>query len=211
VRGAANAVRVSAAVALAYGFDRGFSAVPQSGLAVLPSLSIDAPLSANWSLHAGAGDSTLGTPGVAIARASLGEAGLSFTDRRRLHVDFLAYAEGDSVPRAVTRAFAANLSWEIAPRLSLRAWSLRDSDVQDALLPEYPGGPLVTTGIDRPFRRDLVWLTWDGPTRFDLLVRAGALEGDVRVPLGGRYTFTAGSARRLIGGKRSFEFGITAR
>jgi hypothetical protein len=44
--------------------------------------------------------------------------------------------------------------------------------------------------------------------RFDLLVRAGALEGNVRVPLGGRYVLTAGSARRLIGRKRVFEIGI---
>ncbi len=206
-RGAANGTRVSATAALAYGLDRGY-AVSQSALAVLPSLSIDAPLSAYWSLHAGAGDSTLGTPGAAIAHASLGEAGLSFTDRRRVHLDFLAYAEGSATPRAVTRAFAADLGWEIAPRLSLRAWSLRDSDVQEALQAEYPNGPLAAIGIARPFRRDLLWLTWDGPTRFDLLVRAGALEGNVRIPLGGRWVLTAGSARRLISGKRSFEIGV---
>jgi hypothetical protein len=211
VRGAPNATRVAATVALAYGLDRGSGAVPQSALAVLPSLSINTPLSANWSLHLGAGDSTLGTPGIAIAHAALGEAGLSFNDRHRVHVDFLAYVEGDAAPRAVTRGFAANLGWEIAPRLSLRAWSLRDSDVQEVLVAEYPGGPVETIGIERPFRRDLLWLTWDGPARFDLLVRAGALEGDVRVPLGRRYVFTAGSARRLIGGKRSLDIGITAR
>jgi hypothetical protein len=209
-RGGGSAARVSATVALAYGLDRGHGAVPQSALAVLPSLSIDAPLSANWSLHAGAGDSTLGTPGIAIAHGSLGEAGLSFTDRRRVHLDFLAYAEGDAAPRAVTRGFAANLGWEIAPRVSLRAWSLRDSDVEEALVAEYPGHPVMPTAIERPFRRDLLWLTWDGPMRFDVLVRAGALEGNVRVPLGGRYVLTVGSARRLITGKRIFEMGIAA-
>jgi hypothetical protein len=207
-RGGGSTPRVSASVALAYGLDRGFGAVPQSALAVLPSLSIDAPLSANWSLHAGAGDSTLGTPGIAIAHASLGEAGLSFTDRRRVHLDFLAYVEGDAAPRAVTRGFAANLGWEIAPRLSLRAWSLRDSDVQEVFVAEYPGAPVMTTSIERPFRRDLLWVTWDGPTRFDLLVRAGEIEGNVRVPLGGRYVLTVGSARGLITRKRIFEIGI---
>jgi hypothetical protein len=48
----------------------------------------------------------------------------------------------------------------------------------------------------RRFDRDVVWLTWDAPTRFDLLVRGGTLEGNVRVPLGRRYALTAGSHLR---------------
>jgi hypothetical protein len=210
-RGAQSGTRVAATVALAFGLDRGYGAVPQTALAVLPSLSIDTPLSAQWSLHAGTGGSTLGTPGVAIAHSSLGEAGLTFSDHRRVRLDLLAYTEGTGAPVAVTRGFAANLGWEVAPRLSLRAWSLSDGDEQYTVAPAYPGAPVLATPLSRTFRRELVWLTWDAVARFDVLVRAGALEGNVRVPLGARYTLTLSSARRLIGGTRELSIGLSAR
>jgi hypothetical protein len=211
-RGGDGATRFTAALALTYGSDSGYTPAPQHALALLPSLSADAPLDRRWSLHAGLGDSTLGTPGAAIARASLGEVGLAFNDRRRLHFDFLVYAEGDQTPAAMTRGFAGDIGWEVAPRLSLRAWSLRDSDVQQTYRSEYPGGPPTDiVSVARPFRRDLVWLTWDAPVRVDLLLRAGALEGNLRVPLGGRYTLTLGSARRLVTGKRELTVGLVGR
>jgi hypothetical protein len=188
-----NVVRATAALALAYGDEHSYDLGTRSGLAVLPSLSLDAPLGPAWGLHAGAGASSLGTPGYAIARGSLGEAAITYADHHRVRGELVAYAEGDTAPTAVNRGFAASLGWEIAPRLSLRAWALRDGDALDATTPIYPGGPLRTIAIARPFNRDVVWLTWDAPARFDVLVRAGALEGSMRVPLGGRYALSIGS------------------
>jgi hypothetical protein len=205
-----NVVRATTALALTYGDEHSYETGTQRGYALLPSLAIDAPLGANWSAHAGAGASSLGTPGYAIARSSLGEIGVAYADRRRISAELIAYTEGTTAPIAVNRGFAAELGWEIAPRVSLRAWTLRDGDALDALTPAYPGGPLQTIVVRRRFYRDVVWLTWDAPARFDLLVRAGLLEGSVRVPLGRRYALTAGSFVRSDA-TRTLSFGLISR
>jgi hypothetical protein len=205
-----NVVRLSGAVALAYGDESSYDiGTAQHTFAVLPSLSLDAPLGAQWSFHAGAGASSLGTPGYAIARGSLGEAGLAYADHRRFRADLLAYSEGDAAPSAVNRGLAASFGWEIAPRLSLRAWSVRDAD-EIVGVAAYPGGPTIPVDFRERFDRDVVWLTWDAPARFDVLLRAGFLEANARLPLSRRYALTIGSfvqpnARRLT------TFGLVAR
>jgi len=204
-----NVARVTAAVAFAYGDEDPYGAGSHDAFAVLPSLALDAPLGANWSLHLGGGASTLGTPGFGIARASLGEAGIAYADRRRLRAELVAYTEGDNGPTAVNRGFAASLGWEVAPRVSLRAWSLRDGDRFDSAIPLYPGGPTQTTSIGRRFDRDVVWLTWDAPARFDVLLRGGALEGSARIPLGARYALSLGSFVRRDA-TRALSFGLVA-
>ncbi|MEA2785398.1 MAG: hypothetical protein QOF71_1502 [Candidatus Eremiobacteraeota bacterium] len=203
-----NVARVTAAVALA----QGDSYEPESRtvVAILPSLALDTPLGANWTLHLGGGASSLGTPGFGIARSSLGEASIAYTDRRRLRAEFVAYTEGDSGPAAVNRGFAASLGWEIAPRLSLRAWSLRDGDRFYTAIPLYAGGPTRTISNADRFDRDVVWLTWDAAARFDLVLRERTLEGSVRVPLGARYAFSLGSYRRRDA-TRAVSFGLVAR
>ena len=203
-----NAVRVTAAVALDYGADLPYEAPATNAFAVLPSLSANAALSDDWTLHAGFGDSTLGTPGYALARNSLGELGLAYDDRHRLRAEVLAYAQGDAAPVGLNRGFGVSLGWEIAPRLSLRAWSLRDVEAFDvAEPPPYGYGPLATVAESARFDRDLVWLTWDAPARVDLLLREGALEGNLRVPLDARYALTLGSYRRP-NGTRTFSAGV---
>ncbi|HEX3551202.1 MAG TPA: carboxypeptidase-like regulatory domain-containing protein [Candidatus Elarobacter sp.] len=205
-----NVLRATAAVALAYGDEHSYDdGTTASALAVLPSLSLDAPLAAAWSVHAGARSATLGTPGYAIARSSLGEVGFAFADHRRVRAEIEAFAEGDTAPTAVNRGFAVALGWEVAPRVSLRAWSLRDADLLDASASPYPGGPAQSVRVTRAFDRDVVWLTWDAPVRLDVLVRYGALEGNVRVPLGARYALTLGSYVRS--GAHRFELGLAGR
>ncbi|HWT04913.1 MAG TPA: hypothetical protein VN224_04080, partial [Xanthomonadales bacterium] len=208
-----NVARVTAAVALAHGDDHPYGADAHTAFAVLPSLALDTPLAANWSLHLGGGASTLGTPGFGIARASVGEAGIAYADRRRLRAELVAYTEGDHGPTAVNRGFAASLGWEIAPRLSLRAWSLRDGDrAETTALAPIPAPPVYppplyppptapsiaaqTITVTNRFDRDVLWLTWDAPTRVDLLLRNSALEASLRIPLGTRYALSLGSYRR---------------
>jgi hypothetical protein len=203
-------VRATGALALAYGDDEYAVDGTHRGVALLPSFAVDAPLGGGWSMHAGAGASTLGTPGYAIARSSLGEVAFAYTDRRRLRAELVAFSEGANAPTALNRGVAAALGWEIAPRLSLRAWTLRDADALTAQTPAYPGGPLQTITVARRFDRDIVWLTWDAPARFDLLLRNGALEGNLRVPLGARYGLTAGSFVRPQGA-RTLSLGVFAR
>ena len=193
-----SVVRVSAAVALAYGDQRGYNGVSNgAALAVLPTLALDAPLSGSVTVHAGFGESTLGTPGSALALARLGELALAYTDRRRLRAEVVAYAEGDGAPSAFTRGLAASLGYELAPHVSLRAWALRDGDTTEAMsAPPYPGGPTTPIAIGKNFQRDVVWLTWDAAARFDLLVRNGGIEGNVRIPVNARTSLTLGTSRR---------------
>jgi hypothetical protein len=206
-----NVVRATAALAFAFGDEHAYEAGNSaSGYGLLPSLSLDAPLGGGWSVHAGAGASTLGTPGYGLARASLGEAALAYTDHHRLRAEAIAYSEGALAPTGVNRGFGASLGWELAPRLSLRAWALRDADAVFSAVPAYPGGPLQTSRFDERFNRDFVWLTWDAPARFDLLLREGALEGSVRIPLGRRYALSAGTFVRRDA-TRALSLGLVAR
>ncbi len=195
-----NVARVTAAVALAYGDEDRYDPAPRrerTALAVLPSLSLDAPLSANWTLHVGGVVSSLGTPGFGIARTSLGEASFAYTDRRRLRGELVAYTEAAGGQRAVNRGFAAALGWEVVPRLSLRAWSLRDVDrVEQLGAAPYLGGPAPAVSVVDRFDRDVVWLTWDAPVRVDVLLRGSAREANVRIPLGARFALSLAAYRR---------------
>ena len=224
-----NVARVTAAVALAHGDEREYGADAHSANAVLPSLALDTPLAPNWSLHLGAGASTLGTPGFAIARAGLAEAALAYADGRRLRAEVVAYTEADHSPTAVNRGVGAALGWEIAPRLSLRAWSLRDGDRVETPAPSViatpvyppplypplypPVGPAPgtqTVSVASRFDRDVLWLTWDAPTRVDVLLRNSALEASVRIPLGARYALSVASYRRRDA-TGALSFGLVAR
>jgi hypothetical protein len=201
-------VKTTFALALAYGEDRE-NEYGSSGLALLPSLSVVAPVDADWSLHAGLGDATIGTPGTPIARSSLGEAGLTYADHQRLRADLVAYADGDSDPRDVVRGYAASLGWEFAPLLSLRGWAASNGQLASELVPVYYGGPLENQTVASDVRRQLLWLTWDAPVRVDLLVRNGALEGGVRIPVTRRYALAVGSSRR--GATRVLSLGLVGR
>ncbi len=118
--------RIALAVALDYGDERYEGGAPRSALAVLPTVSVDAPLAPDWTVHAGFAESTLGTPGTALARAALAEAGIDYADKHRLRAEVLAYAESDDDPHELARGIAASVGWEVAPRLSLRTWTLND-------------------------------------------------------------------------------------
>ena len=205
-----SVVRVTTAVAFAYGADLAYQQTSGTGFAILPSLNANAPLGGNWSLHAGFGESTLGTPSIVLARGTLGEAALSYADGRRLRADVIAYAEGDRGPNALNRGIGVALGWEIAPRVSLRAWSLSDIDAVGVSAPAAPGAAYGTVVATQRFDRNLVWLTWDAATRIDLLIRGGALEGNLRIPLAGPYAITVGSYLRP-NGTRTLSAGIVRR
>jgi hypothetical protein len=202
-----NVVRVTTALAFAYGADIAYEQASGSGFAILPSLNANAPLGGNWSFHAGFGESTLGTPSLVLARGTLGEAALSYADRHRLRADVIAYAEGDRGPDALNRGIGVALGWEIAPRVSVRAWSLSDIDAVDVSAPAAPGAAFGTVVATERFDRNIVWVTWDAATRIDLLIRGGALEGNLRIPLSGPFSITIGSYLRP-NGTRTLSAGI---
>ena len=54
--------------------------------------------------------------------------------------------------------------------------------------PHAPAAQSIT--VTNRFDRDVLWLTWDAPTRLDVLLRNSALEASVRIPLGARYALS---------------------
>jgi hypothetical protein len=68
----------------------------------------------------------------------------------------------------------------------------------------YP--PAAATSHRAP---SLIWLTYEKWVRVDVLDRGGAIEGDVRIPLGKLYAFTLGTTR--YDGRRITTFGVTLR
>jgi hypothetical protein len=133
---------------------------------------------------------------------------LDYHDGHRLQGQVQAYAEHDAAPYGGTRGIGASLGWEFAPRLSLRSWILGAGDVSQFTQQLVPSGPYAFRELDRTFHRGLVWLTWDGYTRVDLLVRNGGLEGALRLPLGKDINLVAGSSRSP-NGIRVFSLGLT--
>ena len=101
-------------------------------------------------------------------------------------------------------------AWQIAPQLSLRAWLLRAN--QSSLSTEYSPityGLLPSPLLASALTRQLIWLSYDKYVRFDALIRGGALEGDVRIPVSPIYAFAIGTAE--YNGRRVTTFGLTLR
>jgi hypothetical protein len=101
-------------------------------------------------------------------------------------------------------------AWQMTPQFSLRTWVLRGNGASIATIEAQPPyNPDLTTSTAAALTRQLVWLTYDKGVRFDALVRGGALEGDVRIPLSAGYAFSLGTA--VYNGSRVTTFGLTTR
>jgi hypothetical protein len=67
-----------------------------------------------------------------------------------------------------------------------------------------------TVSVASRFVRNVLWLTWDAPTRVDVLLRNSTIEANVRIPLGARYALSLGSYRRRDA-TGALSFGLVAR
>lgn len=92
-------------------------------------------------------------------------------------------------------------TWQIAPALALRAWTLATSTSSDV---PYPRVLLASQNT----HRQVVWFTAGEALRIDLIARGGPLEGDIRVPFGA-YAATVGSSMQA--GVRVTTLGIGVR
>jgi hypothetical protein len=188
----------------------------------LPSLSANASLGGGFALRAGVSsalreplpyelyDETQGDYG--LARSALQEGSLDYDDGRRFRF-------GASLFRENVTGFAAHalgglglsLAWQIAPRLSLRAWTLHDD-----LAPYTPALALSAYPPGASIARATAWLSYEAPggLRFDAIDRGSSggstretdLDADVVVPLRAGFAFTAGSERER--GKRRAYVGL---
>ena len=135
-------------------------------------------------------------------RSMLVEVGATYTDNARLRVGATAYNEriaGASGRRL--SGIGIDGTWQIAPALALRAWTLANSARIDTTYARPANAPTGT-------HRRVVWLTAGGALRVDLLARGGPFEGDVRVPFGA-YAATLGSSMQA--GVRVTTLGIGTR
>jgi len=193
----------------------------QSGseLVLLPSLEVHAT-SGLFGLSAGISNS-LRAPTLleaeaastnALERGNLLDATLSFDDRARLRVEataFQEYLQGSSTQRTV--GLGGSLVWQICPRLSVRFWTLNDSQ-QLFNEPAYDLPPLL------PLGRQVLWMTYQAPAgiRFDAILQRNvtngselSLDGDVVVPLTSHANLVAGTSRP--NGKRAYSAGLRVR
>ena len=200
-----------------------YDAVTQSGseLVLLPSLEVHAT-SGMFGLSAGISNS-LRAPTLleveaansdALERGNLLDATLSFDDRARLRVEatiFQEYLQGSSAQRTV--GLGGSLVWQIAPRLSLRYWTLNDSQ-------QLFGGPnaYLPPATPVPLGRQVLWMTYQAPAgiRFDAILQRNvtnvsewSLDGAVVVPLTSRLNFVAGTSRP--NGMRAYSAGLRLR
>lgn len=182
---------------------------PVSAHLATPSILVRLFPDSKWSAGVGAGGSfTLpdlwqqyasndGDGGLTYDRNSLYSATLTYTDDARLRVS----VEGASQHVAgftnglVTSAGLA-LAWQVAPTISLRAWTMH---VDDTAVPAPPNAPYYPPGA--PATVNAFWLTYDnGALRADAVYRRDVLngepfehvDGDVSGPITGRLRWYAG-------------------
>ncbi|MEO6991293.1 MAG: TonB-dependent receptor plug domain-containing protein [Candidatus Baltobacteraceae bacterium] len=183
-----------------------------SGLFLLPALVVQTGLSRGFGLRVSASQSlripTLyewyagpKTSSVPAESGTLLDGALTYDDARRFRVEALLFRENlaDVAPRG-TNGVGLSVAWQIAPLLSLRAWTLNDSGEQDrSLAATLYGSPSLSRGV--------AWLSYENPSalRFDALVHrdrngsgapAADLDGSATVPLNRSVAATFGTLRR---------------
>ncbi len=186
---------------------------------VLPSLTANAGLGADVSLRAGI-SSALRAPlpyqlpqyasdAYVLERSTVEEAGLAFDDLRRFQAGATAFAERSTgLTQQHLGGVGFSAAWQIAPRLSLRAWTLHDAlDADAQSLTDQPGD--VGTSLSRA----VAWLSYEAPggLRVDLLARGARdasgresdIDADFVAPLRPGLALTAGSERER-GRRRSY-------
>jgi hypothetical protein len=214
--------RLSATLAVDRGDDASIASVANGsrGTALIGSLADDLSLGSRWSAHTGAvsnqriptfAELSAAAPlTVATNRTVLFEESVTYTDLRRMRLTALAYtqrATGSATQHV--NGIGLDGAWQIAPELSLRTWALRGNS--SSISSAEPGPPYDShelPDVASAPTRGLLWLSYEKGIRFDALVRGGALEGDVRIPLGA-YAFSIGTA--IEAGKRVTTFGLSLR
>lgn len=197
---------------------------PMSATLLTPSLSGSYAFDSHWSYALSAGEA-FRLPSLLEAYAN-GKAGpdlsldqygslvqtLSYTDSQRFRASFFAMSERVSnLDEGTVHSEGMQAEWQIAPALSLRAWTMH---VNDDTQPEYP---IVRFGhTPQPATVGSVWLTYDmaGGMRIDAIYRRdlidyapdGHFDTAVSGPVNGALRWFASSER--LHRSRSFAAGL---
>jgi len=179
-----------------------------SGAALTASVREDVWLGDHFRFHGGA-LSALRAPtllesesGFVGDRSQLVEVGATYSDNARIRLGTTAFSERISASHGRhLSGIGIDGTWQIAPALALRAWTLKNSAVTDTTYAGRANAPIGT-------HRSVVWFTAGEALRVDVLARGGPLEGDIRVPFGA-YAATVGSSMQA--GVRVTTLGIGTR
>ncbi len=196
---------------------------------LLPSLAARVALGSDAYLRAGYSQSAQlpvlpqtdvsgAIPGAALdfERGELLESALGYDAGGRVNAEAIAYREyRRGIDEGGIEGTGISVAWQAAPRLTIRAWTLRDAPSatfapQSTSVSPYAGTDLIG--------KQLAWLTYaNGPDglRFDAIAHrdvtaAGAslyLDGDVLVPLISHLAVTAGTVQH---GRRAYYLGLRA-
>jgi hypothetical protein len=214
--------RVFASLAAA---QEGESALNQASTngGLLPILAVSTRIGPSFALHADSVDALLATPlylldtvpnGTGVARSHLIDAGLTFDDGNRIHIDAMVFRQTvTGSAYGVTGGSGISAIWQIAPALTLRSWTLISSTSADNTNSVYNPTLGVTNSVYATgagsLNRSVTWLTAGSVLRVDAIWRGGYLEGDISVPAGPHARFVAGTRRE--GPNRVLTAGISWR
>ena len=191
-------------------------ALPMHAQAIAPSLFASYDLSPQWNLAVYAGGS-FRLPTLLEAYALHPVAGPLAIDRYAQFAPTLTYTEGRRLKFSVTtmnesvtnldagtvRSAGGAVTWQIAPDVSLRAWTLYLNDATqpyEALLRFGKSYQSATPGS--------AWLTWDNPEgiRVDAIYRADLLDGQINRHLDGSISAPfAGGLRWFVGTEQRYD------
>jgi hypothetical protein len=189
----------------------------------LPSLSVGVPLGGGFNLTAAASRSLriptlleLSVDNQSLAAqpleyGSLTQAGFGYDEGHRVRADATVFHEIlDGFSDRSTTGLGFSVNWQVAPLLSLRAWTLHDA--AQAVTPQLPLTPYSPLAISRA----VGWASYDnqGAFRVDLIVRRDLadkspetdVDGDLVVRLFKGLNGTVGTSR--FNGRRTVYFGL---
>ena len=183
--------------------------VPSSAHLATPSILVRLFPDAKWSANLSASESftlpTLwqqyapdyGYGGLIYDRNALYAGTLSYTENARLRVSVEAASQHVAgFTNGTVTSSGVSLAWQLAPAVSLRAWTMHVGDTTGAPLPYSPYYPPGTPATVNAF-----WATYDnGFVRVDAVYRRDVLnnapfehvDGDVSGPINGRLRWYAG-------------------
>ncbi|HET9394265.1 MAG TPA: carboxypeptidase-like regulatory domain-containing protein [Candidatus Rubrimentiphilum sp.] len=202
------------AYTIAYNGGAGGAVLPMSAQAISPSLYVSYDLSPQWNVEVYAGGS-FRLPTLLEAYATNVAAGplpidryaqftqtVSYTDLRRLKISVTSMNESlSSLDNGTVRAIGFSFSWQIAPAISLRAWTLYFNDQTQAYESLLRFGRPAQSGTPGS-----LWLTYENPSglRLDGIYRADLLDAlpnrhvdaSLSAPLADRMRWFVGTERR---------------
>lgn len=213
------------AYAIAYNGGTGGKALPMQSQALVPSLYGSYDLSPQWNLAIYIGSSfrlptlleAYGTrpaeSDLHIDRYAQFTQTLSYTDLKRITISVTAMSENlSSLDAGTIHSAGASVAWQIAPELTLRAWTLWFNDRTQPYETVLRFGRAPQSGTPGS-----VWLTYESPGGFraDAIYRSDFLDaspqrhldGSISGPVAGGLRWFVGSEKRQDA--RTLDAGIT--